>query len=292
MSVIVTQKLTKFYGKQVGIKNIDLNINAGEVFGLAGPNGAGKSTLIKTLLNFLYPSSGIAKIFDLDVAMKSVEIKRNVGYVPADVRYGEGLLSEELLSYTLAFFGINDKENMYALAEKFQLDLKKPIRRLSTGNKKKTAILAAMVHNPKLMILDEPTGGLDPLMKNVFFDIIQQKKQEGLCVLLSGHNLNEIEEYCDRVALIRQGEIVDIKDMGKALGSGKTKKVVLLCKDIPLGLLKKLGGESLKIKGEGITFDYNGNISQLLAILSRYTIEDIAIANVDFEHLFMQYYKR
>lgn len=292
MSVIATQNLTKYYGKHVGIKNVTLNIDAGEIFGFAGPNGAGKSTLIKTLLNFLYPSSGKAEILGLDIASQSAEIKRFTGYVPADVRYSGYLSAEELLRYTLAFHGIEDKKYMFELAETFKLDLKKQIRKLSTGNKKKVAILAAMIHSPKLMIMDEPTGGLDPLMKNIFFDIIQKKKQGGMCVFLSGHNLNEIQEYCDRVALIREGEIIDIKDIHQAAIGERIKKVVLRCKDIPLGLLKSLGGESLKISGENIIFDYSGDISQLLRIISQYKIKDISISEPNLEHLFMQYYKR
>ncbi len=291
MTVILTENLTKFYGEHTGIKNINLHIKSGEIFGLVGANGAGKSTLLKTLLNFLHPSSGKATILGLDIITQSAQIKKKVGYVPADVRYYTCLTGEELLRYTLRFHGRKDDKSIYTLAEKFQLDIRKKIQKLSTGNKKKVAILSALIHDPELLIMDEPTSGLDPLIKNIFFDLLEERRQKGLCVLVSGHNLDEIQEYCNRVALLGEGEIIDIKDNAQASAAEKAKKVILLCKDIPLGLLKELAGDSLKIKGERFTFDYSGNIEQLLAVLSQYTIEDIAIANMDLEQMFLQYYK-
>ena len=172
MHAIETKGLTKYYGKARGIVDLNFNINEGEIFGFIGPNGAGKSTTIRTLLNLIYPSRGSAKVLGFDIVRESHRLKHYIGYLPSEVAYYDKLKINELLAYSARFYNIKlDKWYQY-LIDTFNVDLKERIEDLSTGNRKKVAIIQALLHKPKLLILDEPTGGLDPLMQNKFFEFI------------------------------------------------------------------------------------------------------------------------
>jgi ABC-2 type transport system ATP-binding protein len=220
MAVIETKGLTKYYGSSRGIVDVDLSVNEGEIYGFIGPNGAGKSTMIKTLLGMIFPTRGSADIFELDCVRHSHVIKRQIGYVPSEVRLYEDITVRRMLRFSDSFYPGAGEEYTRAFMDAFELEPDKKIGELSSGNKKKTALVAALASRPKLLILDEPTNGLDPLMRRTLFDALLSEQQKGATVFLSSHNLDEVESLCSRVAIIREGRIVDIKKISELSAAG------------------------------------------------------------------------
>ena len=209
MVAIETKNLTKYYGKNRGIENVSISVGEGEIYGFIGPNGAGKSTTIKTLLNFIYPTKGSAAVLGLDCTAESHRIKAQTGYVPSEIRFYEDLTVQELLAYAARFHkGDADTQGWIS---RFELEPKKKIGALSSGNKKKMALAVALQSQPKMLILDEPTNGLDPLMRQTLFAALREQQRKGCTVFLSSHNLDEVQTLCDRVAIIREGSIVDVR---------------------------------------------------------------------------------
>jgi ABC-2 type transport system ATP-binding protein len=289
MEIIKINKLTKNYGKNRGISNIDLEINDGEIYGFIGPNGAGKSTTIKTLLNFIFPTSGSAEILNKDIVKESKEIKELTSYVPSEVRYYSEVKVKDLLNYAESFFTNYDREYVKELCDDLEVELDKKIEELSLGNKKKVAIVQALLSNPKVIILDEPTNGLDPLIQQKLFKILLKEKSKGKTIFLSSHNLAEIEKFCDRVAIIKEGEIVDIldiKNMNRDLG----QRVILKSNNIDIKKIEEIS-ESIKIIDEEIQFIYKGNVNELISLLSKYNLEKLLIEEVNLEETFLNYYE-
>lgn len=287
MAVIETNGLTKNYGKNRGIKDVCITVSEGEIYGFIGPNGAGKSTMIKTLLNMLFPTSGSAKIFGLDCVSDSHVIKRDIGYVPCDINYYEDLTVAQMLDYSDSFYKSADKSYTKGLSEKFGLEPKKKIGELSSGNKKKTALVAALSARPKLLILDEPTNGLDPLMRQTLFEAIFDAQKQGSTVFLSSHNLDEVQALCSRVAIIREGKIVDIKELKEMEAKGAKKVTVR-----GTGLPEKIpGAEVISMAADSVVFKYaSGDINKLLQTLSGMDITDLLIEDVKLSDVFMSYY--
>src|SRR5919112_1904397 len=211
-AAIETEGLTKQYGKNRGIKQVDLTVEGGEVFGFLGPNGAGKTTTIRTLLGFLHPSGGRAWLFGMDIRKKSVEIRARVGNLPGEFALEDRMTGEELLRFFARLRGVKDLGYAHELAGRLGADLGRPMRRLSRGNKQKVGLIQAMFHRPPLLILDEPTGGLDPLVQEEFLEIVGEVRAEGRTVFFSSHVLSEVERVCDRVGIVRGGELVDVEN--------------------------------------------------------------------------------
>ena len=207
MLAIQTKKLCKYYGEDLGVKDISLEIEQGEIFGFIGPNGAGKSTLIRTLLGLLIPTSGSAHIFGQVITLSGETIRKDIGYLPSEVNYYDEMSSRELLEYHCRFYGIYDYSEIKRLASIFKLDLNKKITDLSFGNRKKCGIIQSLIHKPKLLIMDEPTSGLDPLMQRVFFEILRDEHERGTTIFFSSHILSEVQNLCHRAAIIKDGEI-------------------------------------------------------------------------------------
>ncbi len=290
MSILEIKNLTKNYGKNRGIENVSLSVNEGEIFGFIGPNGAGKSTTIKVLLNLIFQTSGEAKIFDLDCSKDTVRIKESVGYVPSEVRYYDNMKVKELIAYAKSFHQNADHTYVQELCNTFGVELEKNISELSLGNKKKVAIVQALLHKPKLLILDEPTNGLDPLIQQKLADTLMDLKAKGTTIFLSSHNLTEVETFCDRVAIIKEGKIIAIKSISE-FANKKTKQVTLkLAHDISANLLD-LGVHNLKVDKDTISFNYSGNINSLIALLSTYEINDLTIEEKRLSETFMSYYE-
>ena len=209
---IETEKLTKSYGRKArGIEEVDLAVEEGEVFGFLGPNGAGKTTTVRTLLGFLRPTGGRGEVFGLDIRKDSVEVRARVGNLPGEFALEDKMTGEGLLRFFARLRGVKDLGYARELAERLGAELHRPMRRLSRGNKQKIGLVQAMFHRPPLLILDEPTGGLDPLVQEEFLDIIEEVKAEGRTVFFSSHNLAEVERVCDRVGIIRGGRLVAVE---------------------------------------------------------------------------------
>jgi ABC-2 type transport system ATP-binding protein len=291
MSIIEIKNLSKTYGKNRGIQKVNLNINKGEIFGFIGPNGAGKSTTIKLLLNLIFPTAGEAKILDLDCITETTKIKENIGYVPSEVRYYDNMKVKELINYAKSFHKNIDDQYVEELCKTFDVELEKSMSQLSLGNKKKVALVQALLHKPKVLILDEPTNGLDPLIQQKLFTTLLRIKEEGTTIFLSSHNLTEVEEFCDRVAIIRDGEIVDIKDISDFVHK-KVKRITLKLSENIEAELIAIGAENLDSAKDTISFNYEGDINALLSIISKYKLEDLIIEEKKLSEVFMSYYDK
>ncbi|MBB6454060.1 ABC-2 type transport system ATP-binding protein [Salirhabdus euzebyi] len=291
MAIVEVNKLTKLYKGNVGIKNVSFDVNEGETFGFIGPNGAGKSTTIRTLFNFIYPTSGSAKIFGKDIVTESKEIRKHIGYLPSEVHYYENMKVEELLSYSMKFYKVNNTKRMIELAERLDLDLKRKIEDLSFGNRKKVGIVQALIHEPKLLIMDEPTGGLDPLMQNEFYEILAEEKAKGTTIFFSSHILSEVQQTCDRVAIIKDGEIVAVETIENLI-KNSVKTVTLTLKEPENISLEIEGVLKEEVHGQRLSVLYQGNMKHLLNELNRVDFDDILIEEPSLEDVFLHYYEK
>lgn len=295
MNIIETKKLTKFYGKALGICDVDLNVKEGEIFGFIGPNGAGKSTTIRTLLGLIYPTSGSAKIFGKDIQKFGSDIKENIGYLPSEVFYYDDMRVIDLLKYSGSFYKKDQKvilKRINELAEYLDLDLKKKIDDLSYGNKKKVGIIQGLLHEPKLIILDEPTGGLDPLMQQRFFDLLKSENKKGATILFSSHILSEVQKICNRVAIIKSGKIIkieNIKDLAK--DTHKRFKLEFVDKINAQDFTDLTGVSDLKIESNTIHFLFKGDINKVIEVIAKYKLANLLVEEPDLEEIFMHYYQ-
>ncbi|QTA38069.1 ABC transporter ATP-binding protein [Thermosipho ferrireducens] len=291
MKVIEVKKLTKYYGKNRGVENLSFSVEEGEIFGFIGPNGAGKSTTIRLLLNFLYPDSGKATIFGKDCFKDSSEIKKTIGYIPGEVNYYGNVRVKELLEYSMTFYKgskLQFKKRMIELAERFSLNLEQKIDELSLGNKKKVAIIQSLIHKPKLLIYDEPTNGLDPLIQNIFFDLIKEENKDGVTVFFSSHILSEVQKLCFKVAVIRDGQIVSVENIDDL--TTRQYKKVKLSGDVDITSLS--GVSNIKRENNSVSFIYSGNINHLINFLSKKDVKDVSINDPSLEEIFMKYYTK
>lgn len=290
MNAIEIKNLTKVYGKNRGIQDINISVKEGEIYGFIGPNGAGKSTTIKTLLNFIYSTSGEALIFGMDSVKESEKIKEYVGYVPSEVRYYDDVKVKDIIKYAQSFYPKSKKEYVDRICNELELDMNKKMGELSLGNKKKVAIAQSLINNPKLLILDEPTNGLDPLMQKKLFNILIEEKEKGNTVFLSSHNLVEVQNLCDRVCVIKEGKIVDIIEIEKSKTELKLK-VTLSSSDITDDIVLNLSDKILDKNGKLYTFIYSKNIDSLVKELANYKIDELLIEKENLEDAFLNYYE-
>lgn len=283
--------LTKSYGKARGIDNVTLQINEGEVFGFIGPNGAGKSTTIRILLNLIFPTSGSARILGMDVAKETKKIKQHIGYIPSDANAYPSMDVQEFLEYCLRFYMVpNGEKRIQELSEIFELDSRRKISDLSMGNRKKVSIIQSLLHSPKLLILDEPTTGLDPLMQSRFFDLLRAENQRGMTIFFSSHILNEVQLLCKRVAIIKEGKIIQLEDI-ETLRKKQLKKVYIEFADFVSDHHFTIHGiESASQLGKTLSFLYSGDINELIAMLTDKSIVNLTIEEPSLEEIFMHYY--
>jgi len=290
MPIIETKNLTKYYGKALGIKDVNINVEEGEIFGFIGPNGAGKSTTIRLLLSLIYPTSGEVKLFGKDAIKFGPELRKDIGYLPSEIFYYDKMKVIDLLNYSASFYDKDCTTRIKELADIMELDLSRRIEDLSYGNKKKVGIVQGLLHEPKLIILDEPTGGLDPLMQQKFFNIIKDENKKGATVFFSSHILGEVQELCNRVAIIRNGSIIEVEDI-KTLRENNYKKIAIYGDDLNEKIFD-LAGVTKLIKKEGkIEFFYKGDINIMTKAISSLKARDVNIEEPTLEEIFMHYYE-
>lgn len=290
MSIIEVSNLTKFYGKSRGIVDVSFGVEEGEIFGFIGPNGAGKSTTIRLLLSLIHPTSGVSKIFGKDVRQYGPEIRRDIGYLPSEVYYYEGMKVIDLFKYSASFYPGDHTRRMNELAELMELDMTRRISDLSYGNKKKVGIVQGLLHSPKVLFLDEPTSGLDPLMQRKFFDLIRAENKRGVTVFFSSHILGEVQKLCSRVGIIREGKIVEISDI-RSLQKNNYKKVHVTAEGLTLSAFEMPGVTNVVEENGSVHFFFRGDINAVLKKLGSLQVSDVTIEEPTLEEIFMHYYE-
>jgi len=290
MDIIKFDKLTKYYGEVKGCENIDFAVKEGEIMGFIGPNGAGKSTTIRTMLSLIYPTSGSVSIFGKDAIEFGPEVREEIGYLPSEIFYYDKMKVIDLLKYSATFYDKECDEKIIYLAEIMELDLNRKIQDLSYGNKKKVGIVQGLLHSPKLIILDEPTSGLDPLMQQKFFNLIREENKNGATVLFSSHILSEVQQLCDRVAIIKNGEIISIQEI-KSLREDTYKKFILKGTKIDKSKFVIDGITKLEQTDHKVSFLFRGDINEIIKIAATFKLTDISIEEPTLEEIFMHYYE-
>ena len=289
--IINTTKLTKYYGKQLGIAEVDLAVNRGEVFGYLGPNGAGKTTTIRTLLDFIRPSGGSAAIFGQDARQSSVAIHRRVGYLNGELALYDDMTGEQLLRYLGKLRGGLDWQYVKELASRFQCDLPRRIQGLSLGNKQKLGLLQAFMHKPELLILDEPTNGLDPLMQHEFYDLLAETKKEGRTIFLSSHILPEVEKVCDHVGIIRQGKLITVETIESLKSHSIRQLEIHFAAPVPADKFTNIPGvRDIIIRDNLLTCTVVGSLDALVKAAARFEVANIINHEPSLEDIFMTYY--
>lgn len=295
MNAIETKNLTKSYGKSRGIIDVNLAVEEGEIFGFIGPNGAGKSTTIRTLLALIYKNAGEARIFGMDCEKDRKKILADVGYLPSEVFYYENMKAIDLLKYSASFYKKDCTARINELATLLELDLNKKVEDMSLGNKKKVGIIQGLLHSPRLIILDEPTSGLDPLMQKKFFELIREENKKGATVLFSSHILGEVQHICDRVAIMKEGRIIETqkisdlkanayKNVSLVLGQGE------IANFISNGECRLEGVTNLEVQGDNVNFIYKGDCNALLNEIGRYRLINVDISEPTLEDIFLHFY--
>ncbi|MGM9657752.1 MAG: ABC transporter ATP-binding protein [Eubacteriales bacterium] len=288
MEIIRTTGLTKYYGKAKGISELDLTVSQGEFFSFIGPNGAGKSTTIRTLLGLIAPTSGRAEIFGKDITKEKEAILSRIGYLPSEAIFYQGMRVKDILKLSADLRKADCTEEAGKLCERLQLDPARKADDLSFGNRKKVAIVCALQSNPDLLILDEPTGGLDPLMQREFFDILKERNLSGTTVFLSSHVLSEVQRNCTRAAIIRDGSIIAC-DSVEVLARTNAKRITVRGK-VDLEHLE--GIRDRRYTEDSVSFLYGGDINDLLRTLSTGLVDDLTVTEPDLEEVFLHYYEK
>lgn len=289
--IIQTTNLTKFYGKSRGIQDVNITVSKGDIFGFLGPNGAGKSTTIRTLLDFIRPSSGSASIFGLDCQKDSFAIRKRIGYVPGEANLYGHMTGWKYLQYIGGIRGRYDESSAKKYAERFDIRLDRKMREYSSGMRQKVIIIQALMNDPDLVIMDEPTKGLDPLVQQTFMDVIKEEAARGKTIFMSSHVLSDIEKVCNRVAIIKEGRIVAEEDMASL--KRKAGKIIEV-------KFRGAKPESFTISGMGnlapldgyYKMSTSGDLKSVLCELASYDVEDVNIHAMTLDDIFMQYYTR
>ena len=290
MGVIEVNNLTKYYGRVRGVEQLSFSVNEGEIFGFLGPNGAGKSTAIRLMLDFIRPQSGSIGIFGFDAHRDAPAIHRYIGYVSGEPFLYPFMRGSELLNWLRTFRSRSGELSLARLCEILQFDPKYFIKSYSSGNRKKLALIQALMHRPRLLILDEPTNGLDPIIKQNFYAILQSLKQSGTTIFFSSHDLTEVQKICDRVAIIKDGRVVAVEEVG-SLMSKSNLLVDVTFQEMPQeGSLTDLtiterNGQLVKLQVG------RSEINAVLARLNQYPIANITIAQPTLEDIFLTWYR-
>ena len=285
--VIDIRDLTKYYGKHKGVEHLTLSVNRQEIYGFIGPNGAGKSTTIRTMLGLLKADGGTVEIFGErpETEREKKEMLSRIGYMPSEAFFYSGMKVSDVLKFSADFYRKDCREERGRLCERLKLDVKKKVDELSLGNRKKVSIVCALQHSADLYVLDEPTSGLDPLMQREFFRLLKEKNEKGASIFLSSHVLGEVEKYCHRAAVIRDGGIVMEDTMEHICGSAAKRVTVRGISGVP-----GLPLTDLRVLEDGVTFLYRGEAKRLLEALAPLPVTDLTITEPDLEETFLHFY--
>jgi ABC-2 type transport system ATP-binding protein len=290
---ITTRGLTKDYGGGRGLTDLDLEVGAGEVFGFLGPNGAGKTTTIRLLMGMIHPTSGSARVFGLDCQREAVAVKRLVGYVPGELPDWGRLRGSEITSSLAALRGGVDHSYVAGLCERLELDLGRRWRELSRGNKQKLALVLALMHRPELLVLDEPTGGLDPLKQQVFYRLLAEARAGGATVFLSSHVLAEVEHVCDRVGIVRAGRLVTVATLEQLRRLRAYQVEVRFAGPPPVDQVRAAAGVTqVSVAGNRLACTVRGSFGPLLAAIAGQEVLTMASQEPSLEELFLAYYRQ
>lgn len=287
--ILKIENLTKFYGEIVGVKNLCMSLNEGEIFGFIGPNGAGKSTTIRAIMHLINKNSGRVLVYDKAFNKDNIEIKSMIGYLPSEINLYEDLTVKQMLDYHEKFYKKDIHDRRMELVNKLDLDESKKVEDLSLGNSKKLGIVLAFMHEPKILILDEPTSGLDPIMQQVFYDLLKEEKNKGTTILYSTHILSEISKICDRVGIIKNGSLLkvesvnEIKDKSLTFVTIESKDNEAIIKDLKVSVIER--------NNKSIKFKNIQSPDKMIKKLAKYEIDKILIEEATLEDMFLHYYE-
>ncbi|HHW18754.1 MAG TPA: ABC transporter ATP-binding protein [Firmicutes bacterium] len=289
VSVIELHRFGHLYRNGRGVREVDLEVRKGEIFGFLGPNGAGKTTLIRTMMGFLRPTTGSGKILGLDVVKDNLEIRKRVGYLPGEPALYDWLTGRGNINLAMEVRGLKNGGRLRELAERLEADLDRKVKSLSKGNRQKIALLNAMVHDPELLILDEPTSGLDPLAQETVRAILVEEKARGKTVFMSSHDLYEVEAVADRVGIIRDGVLVAVDEISN-LKKRRVKYVSIEFRTRVEEISLPPGFKVLRRDGAKLHLSYTGEVAALLDWLSACKPVDLAVADPPLEEVFRSFY--
>ncbi len=290
---IKTEGLTKHYGQVRALEDLDLEVKTGEVFGFLGPNGAGKTTMIRTVLDLIRPTSGSASILGFDTHADSVEIRRHVSYLPSDLAMYDDLTGRDMITYFANLRGGVDESYVNELASRLQADLTKKIGDYSSGNRQKVGLILAFMNKPQLIIMDEPSSGLDPLVQREFQTMMREVAAEGRCVFLSSHTLSEVQRVADRVGIIRQGRLVDVEFVDDLRSKAVRKVELQFTQPVDASVFAGVPGvRDVSAASHHAVMSFDGKMDDLLRVATeRYELVDISTQEADLEEIFLEYYR-
>jgi ABC-2 type transport system ATP-binding protein len=292
-AVIAARELTKAYGRRRGVVGLTFDVEPGEVFGFLGPNGAGKTTTIRTMLDFISATSGDIRIFGLDSRRDSVEIHRRIGYLPGELALYERMSGAEFLGHLAALRGGVDARYVRQLVERLDLDPSVRIRSLSHGNRQKVGLVQAFMHRPEMLVLDEPTQGLDPLVQQTFYELVTEVRSEGRSVFLSSHVMSEVERLCDRVAIIREGQLVTVEAIGDLKIRSVREIELRFAGPPPLDAFAKLPGvQHATAAGDVVRLQVHGSVDPIVKVAAGYEVIDLTSHEPSLEDVFLAFYGR
>ena len=287
-NAVSLEGLVKRYGKHRGIEGLDLKVKEGEWFGYIGPNGAGKSTTIRTMLGLIKATEGKSTVLGMDSWKDREKIMEKVGYLPSEAIFYPEMTVSETLDYALSLHGCKDRRRQKELSERLELDTGRKIGELSYGNRKKVGIVCALEHNPSLLILDEPTGGLDPLMQREFFSMLEEEHRKGVTIFMSSHILSEIESHAETAAAIREGRII-VSGKVEEISRTNARRVNLRGK---IDISTLTGVKEVVEDKNCMSFLYSGEASALLEALNKGSVKDFTVTEPDLEEVFLHYYRK
>lgn len=292
---IQTNDLSMVYrgskGAKPALDHLDLTIQQGEIFGYLGPNGAGKTTTIRLLLDLIRPTAGHASILGLDVRKDSVELHRRIGFLPGELSLWDSLTAKQVIHYVGKLRGVLDEKYVKNLAERLEFDMGMKVRSYSSGNRRKLGLIIALMNRPELLILDEPTNGLDPLMQQIFLQLMREAREDGHTVFLSSHVLSEVQEICDRVGILRSGELKEVKTVAEMMRTDFRWVTFQFQGAAQVGALANLSGvTNISVAADRLKLKLTGDFNPLLQAVAPYYIVDMEIREPTLEEIFLTYY--